>query len=95
MRIHKYIHENEISMNANEVFMHVIPCMKSCTAQLPMNISGARKSCQGHNSFIFIHKDIKFPCMKMKYSRIKFICMKLSCMKCFHACIFFMHETFC
>ena len=53
--------ENEISMHENEIFIHEnenfatkcswvkIPCMKLCTAQLPMNISGARKSWQGEN----------------------------------------------
>ena len=51
-----FMHENEVFMGENEIFMHEnesvaqlfsrvkIPCMKFCTSQLPMNISGAKKS---------------------------------------------------
>ena len=51
-----FMHEHEIFMNENEVFAPKksslkIPCMKLCTAQLPMKIYGTRKSCQGRNFF--------------------------------------------
>ena len=50
-----YMHKNEISMHKNEISMHKnenfapklslvkIPCMKLCTAQLPMKMSGTKK----------------------------------------------------
>ena len=51
-----FMHENEIFMGENEISMHEnenfaqffsrvkIPCKKLFSAQLPMNISGAKKS---------------------------------------------------
>ena len=66
-----HLAENENSMHENENFMHenkkfapenlslTIPCMKLCTAQLPMKMYGTRKSCQGRNS-IFLHVNIIF-----------------------------------
>ena len=71
-----FMHENFIFMHENDIFMHEnenvaqffswvkIPCMKLCTAQLPMKIPGAKKICQGrnlyfhamHGNIIFMHE---------------------------------------
>ena len=58
--------------------------MKLCTAQLPMNISGAKKKHIGMKIFIFMHGNKKFSCMNRKLP-----CTKFSCYN------FFMHDTFC
>ena len=49
-----FMHENFIFIHENETFAHIfswvkVPCMTLCTAQLPMNISGVRKSRQRQN----------------------------------------------
>ena len=73
-----------------------IPCMKMCTALIPMRFSGAKILCWGeisiflhgdiifiHENEIFKHENRRFPCMKIKCSCMTFSCHDL-----------FMHETF-
>ena len=62
------MHGNEISMHdngnsASEFSWVKIPCMKLSTAQIPMKISEAKKSCQGRN-FHFHAGENEILCMK-------------------------------
>ena len=62
----KGLHESGFFMGENEIYMHgndkfaqntlwvqQIPCIKKCTAKLPMEISRAKKSCQGQKKIHF------------------------------------------
>ena len=95
------MHEKEISMHENENFAQKcswvnIPCMKLCTTQSPMKISGAKKSCQGRNNHFHASK-CHFNALKFQFQAGKYetsmheisILMKFSCHD------FFMHGTFC